>query len=164
MQLTLYTDYSLRVLVYLSLKHGKTVTITELADFYKISRNHLVKVVHNLASKNFITTIRGKNGGMQLTRNPESITIGNVVRVTEPNFHMVECFDRPSNHCAITPVCALKSVLHQATQQFLEMLDRYTLADAVSNKALVSNLVRPKVSLDRDETQQAGHPTEATKK
>lgn len=132
MQLTLHTDYALRVLVYLSQKGDELATISEIADFYQISRNHLVKVVHHLASQGFIQTTRGKHGGMRLARAPALISVGEVVRRMEPNFDIVECFSGSNPPCAVTPVCALKEVLYRATNEFLGLLDRYTLADAIA--------------------------------
>lgn len=99
MQLTLYTDYSLRVLLYLGIHKNEKATINEIADYFKISRNHLVKVVHNLAVCGYIHTVRGKGGGMSLARPAEEINIGDVVRHTEPNFHVVECFNPQTTHC-----------------------------------------------------------------
>lgn len=131
MRLTLYTDYSLRVLLYLAFKKDETVTITELADFYKVSRNHLVKVVHNLGLKGFITTTRGKNGGMRLARAAEDIVIGDVVRAMEPDFDLLECFNPSTDQCVITNACTLKNVLFDAKNNFLKQLDRYTVADAI---------------------------------
>ncbi|MBI3903612.1 MAG: Rrf2 family transcriptional regulator [Nitrosomonadales bacterium] len=131
MRLTLYTDYSLRVLLYLAYKKDETVTISELADFYKISRNHLVKVVHNLGLKNYIHTTRGKNGGLRLARPASEIIIGHVVRAMEPDFDLLECFNPKEDHCVITRACSLKFVLFEARDIFLEELDKYTLADAV---------------------------------
>lgn len=131
MQLTLHTDYSLRVLVYLTQKGGEQATISEIADFYQISRNHLVKVVHHLAGKGFIHTTRGKHGGIRLARAPELIAVGDVVRQMEPNFDIVECFNANTPGCTVAPVCALKSVLYQANKEFLAVLDNYTLADAI---------------------------------
>ncbi len=134
MQLTLYTDYSLRVLVYLGLKGEALATITEISDNYEISRNHLVKVVHNLSNNGFIHTVRGKGGGMRLAFAPEDINVGTVVRATEKNFNIVECFDRDNSNCPITPVCALKGALKEASRNFLGVLDRYTLADVLVNR------------------------------
>ena len=131
MQLTRYTDYSLRVLAYLSLKNDCAVTISEIANYYDISRNHLVKVVHHLASIGFIKTTRGKGGGIRLAHKPEAICIGDVVRQTEPNFDIVECFNHTNQPCVIEPLCTLKMSLHEASQSFLAVLDKYTLADAV---------------------------------
>lgn len=135
MQLTLHTDYSLRVLVYLAEKGAEQATISEIAEFYGISRNHLVKVVHHLSIKGFIHTTRGKHGGMVLARAPELISIAKVVQEMEPNFDIVECFNSSNPLCTIAPVCALKSALYQASRAFLAVLDNYTLADAVSRSA-----------------------------
>jgi len=133
MQLTLYTDYSLRVLIYLSLHPDKLVTISEITDFYEISRNHLVKVVHNLSQKGFIESTRGKHGGLRLANEPEAIRVGDVVRATEPNFNMLACFDKADEvSCKVMPVCNLIGVIEQATQQFLGHLDQYTLADVLA--------------------------------
>lgn len=131
MQLTLHTDYSLRVLIYLAERGDELATISEVAEFYDISRNHLVKVVHHLAGEGFILTTRGKNGGMRLARAPEEISVGHVVRRMEPNFDIVECFNSESRACTVAPLCALKGVLYQAGEAFLGLLDRYTLADAI---------------------------------
>jgi Rrf2 family nitric oxide-sensitive transcriptional repressor len=137
MRLTLYTDYSLRVLLYLANREDKNVTISELADFYKISRNHLVKVVHNLGLKNYIMTTRGRNGGLRLARPAKDILVGAVVRATEPDFDLLECFNPATDHCAITRTCSLKSVIFNAQASFLGILDQHTLADIAkaSNKA-----------------------------
>lgn len=131
MQLTIYTDYSLRVLLYLGLHPDKRVTISEIADAYGVSRNHLVKVVHNLALEGWIHTIRGKSGGMQLAFPPDQINIGAVVRKTEPHMNLLECFDREINTCPIISTCALKRVLYQARKAFMDVLDQYTVADAL---------------------------------
>lgn len=148
MQLTMHTDYALRVLVYLTQKGDELATISEIADFYQISRNHLVKVVHHLASKGFIQTTRGKHGGMRLARAPELISVGEVVRRMEPNFDIVECFSGSTPPCTVTPVCALKEVLYRATNEFLGLLDRYTLADAIAKTDKVG-VVFPVVQLIR---------------
>jgi Rrf2 family nitric oxide-sensitive transcriptional repressor len=141
MQLTRYTDYSLRVLAYLCMKDDCAVTISEIADYYSISRNHLVKVVHHLASIGFINTTRGKGGGIRLAHKPESIRIGDVVRQTEPNFDIVECFNHENKPCIIEPLCALKMSLYEATKSFLAVLDKYTLADAIKKDSPVMQSV-----------------------
>lgn len=142
MQLTQYTDYSLRVLIYLSQKQeGKLATITEVADFYGISRNHLVKVVHNLSMNGYILTLRGKHGGMKLARPAEEINVGEVVRKTEPNFYIAECFDKKNTSCVIVPICALKSMLFEARTNFLQTLDRYTIANSlVENHGMLEKI------------------------
>ena len=95
------------------------------------TRNHLVKIVHHLSNAGFIQTTRGKNGGMKLARSPELISIGDVVRRMEPNFDIVECFNAENPACVVSSVCALKSALYQAGNEFLGVLDRFTLADAM---------------------------------
>ncbi len=140
MQLTQYTDYSLRTLIYLGLK-DETATIGEIADFYKISKNHLVKVVHNLSLKGFIASTRGKGGGLRLAKTPDEINIGEVVRNTEPHFHVVECFNPEAQPCAVAPLCVLKSVLANATRDFLNTLSQYTLADLLGKRQEMLNLL-----------------------
>ena len=149
MQLTRYTDYSLRVLIYLSLNKDKIVTIDEINDFYQISRNHLMKVVHDLSLKGFINTTRGKNGGMELARAPEQISIGEVVRRMEPHLDLVECQSEDAGYCRVTPVCTLKSVLDDALELFLSHLDEYTLADATTSNASMQLLGKLNVRLPR---------------
>jgi Rrf2 family transcriptional regulator, nitric oxide-sensitive transcriptional repressor len=132
MRLTLHTDYSLRVLLYLAASESGTATITELADFYEISRNHLVKVVHHLGLKGYIQTMRGKNGGICLARPPEQISIGEVVKNTEPDLNLLECFDQKTDHCVISSDCRLKGLLFRARDQFVKELEKSTLADVAA--------------------------------
>jgi len=132
MQLTQYTDYSLRVLLFLGLHPDRRCTISEISDAFEINRNHLVKVVHNLSSSGWITTIRGKSGGMELSVAPEQINIGAVVRHTEPHFNLLECFDYEKNTCTISPVCALRHALYKARKAFMDVLDDYCLADVLA--------------------------------
>jgi len=140
MRLTMYTDFSLRVLLYLANKEDENVTITEMADFYRISRNHLVKVVHNLGLDGYILTTRGRHGGLKLARPAKEILIGEVVRSTEPDFDLLECFNPVTDKCVISRSCSLKSVIYNAQAAFLEVLDKYTLADIAkaSKKAIPS--------------------------
>lgn len=140
MQLTQYTDYALRTLIYLAVSDAN-VTITEIAERYHISRNHLVKVVHNLGKLGYITTTRGRQGGLKLAFPPEKINIGEVVRRTEPNFHLVECFDAQRNTCVITPACRLMVTLDDAFRAFLAVLDQYTLADITENQRQLRKLL-----------------------
>uniref|UniRef100_A0A7C3QUM0 Rrf2 family transcriptional regulator n=1 Tax=Leptospirillum ferriphilum TaxID=178606 RepID=A0A7C3QUM0_9BACT len=137
MQLTLYTDYSIRVLLYLSAKPGSPSTITEVANAFGISRNHLVKVVHNLSTNGYIRTTRGKKGGMVLGRSAREISIGDLVRKTEPDFKIVECFGEETSTCPIDEVCSLKFVLRSALSSFLKTLDSFTLADITENAGLL---------------------------
>ena len=117
MHITRYTDYSLRVLIYLALQQERLVTIQQIADSYDISKNHLMKVVHQLTLKGYIESVRGKNGGLRLHRRPEDINIGVLVRETEQDMNLVECFSS-DNQCCITPVCGLKNILAEALRAF----------------------------------------------
>jgi len=133
MRLTRYTDYALRVLIYLGTKDGELSTIQEIADRYGISKNHLMKVVHDLQLKGYVETLRGKNGGLRLRRTPAEINIGAVVRDTEPDTALAECFSA-ENGCVITPSCELKHVLFKALQAFFAVLDSCTLADLLQGR------------------------------
>jgi len=130
MQLSLYSDYALRTLMYLALRKSEKASIDEIAKAYVISANHLVKVVHQLGKMGFIETVRGRGGGIFLTKHPSEIRVGDVVRRTE-NFVIVECFDDVNNSCPITSICSLKGVLNEATQVFLKSLDQYSLEDLI---------------------------------
>lgn len=143
MQLTQYTDYSLRVLIYLAKKTEGLATVSEIAEYHGISRNHLVKVIHNLALKGFILTTRGRNGGMTLSRPPSKIILGDVIRNTEPNFDIAECFNATNDCCVITRNCGLKSIFWEAQVGFIKVMDKYTLADAVTRDSLRSGAISP---------------------
>ncbi|RHW38385.1 Rrf2 family transcriptional regulator [Lysinibacillus yapensis] len=135
MRLTLYTDYSLRVLLYLGIKGSDRLsTIQEIAENYSISKNHLMKVTHDLGQLGLIETIRGRSGGIRLNVKPEEINIGQVVRHTEEDFHLVECFSPENNLCKLSPACQLKYALNEALMAYLQVLDRYTLADFLISK------------------------------
>jgi Rrf2 family nitric oxide-sensitive transcriptional repressor len=129
--LTLHADYSLRVLLYLATHEGRLTSTQEMADAYGISKHHLVRVVQTLAGQGFVDARAGRSGGVTLGREPKDINVGAVLRAAEPDFHLVECFNRESNTCPITPACGLKGVLAEAREAFLSILDRYTLADLV---------------------------------
>jgi len=131
MQLTSYTDYSLRALLYLGTTQDRLATISEVAAHHEISRNHLVKVVHNLGKNGFIQTIRGKSGGIRLARKPEDIVLADVVRLTEPHMEIQECFSNASNSCPLSDNCKLMGVLYQARQDFMKVLEGNTLADVL---------------------------------
>ena len=140
MQITSYTDYALRVLIYLASSPNKQATITEISDFFTISRNHLVKVVHQLGSKGFVITTRGKGGGFSLQRPPEQISIGEVVRSMETHFNWVECFDPAKQNCRLLPGCGLKQLLGRAGDAYLQVLDAATLADVLLGTVAVEPL------------------------
>lgn len=142
MNLTNYTDYSLRVLIYLAVKDkNEKSTITEITEAYQISRNHLTKVIHQLGLIGAITTTRGRGGGIMLAKDPKEIGIGSIVRQTEESFHIVECFDKENNKCVLTPICGLRHVLHEALTAYLDVLDKYTLADIVKEPNLYRALL-----------------------
>jgi Rrf2 family nitric oxide-sensitive transcriptional repressor len=130
MQLTLYTDYSLRVLLYLGLKNDRA-TIGEIATSFRISRTHLVKVVHALGKRGYIRTTRGPKGGIALARDPAKIRLGRFIFETEKTLDLVECFDAELNTCPIAGMCRLEDVLHAARTEFLSVLNRKTLADLI---------------------------------
>lgn len=134
MRLTQWTDYTLRVLMYCAASAGRAmpVTITEVAEAYGISRSHLMKIVQQLAALGWLETTRGRGGGMRLLRPAADITVGDVVRATETDFHLVECFDPAANQCRLTPHCRLRGALDQALAAYLAALDGVTLADLVA--------------------------------
>ncbi len=138
MRMTVLSDYSLRVLMYLAARRERLVTIREIATAYGISQNHLMKVVHGLGKCGYLETVRGRGGGLRLGMAAEKITLGAVLRTVEDDFELVECFGEDDT-CRITEVCRLKRVLQKALQAYLNELDQWTIADIVA---------RPKLLLD----------------
>lgn len=134
MQLTRYSDYSLRVLTYLALHPERLVTIEEIARRYGISKAHLMKVVHQLGQRGYVETLRGRGGGLRLARNADRIVVGEVVRATEGDLDLVDCFDPLTQRCVIQHACGLRPVLDEALGAFLAALDRYTVADLVTRR------------------------------
>ncbi len=132
MRLTNFTDYSLRILMYAAAQGDRLITIEETAAVYGISRAHLMKVANQLTRAGFLKAVRGRSGGLMLGRKPNKIGLGEVVRATEPDFALVECFT-PDNCCLITQRCRLRTILKEALAAFAETLDRYTLADLLLN-------------------------------
>lgn len=142
MRLTMYTDFSLRLLIYLGAKEtGELSTVQEISDAYKISKNHLTKVAHELGKMGLIETVRGRGGGIRLNVEPDQINIGELVRKTEDDFHLVDCFVPGSTKCVIAPACRLKGALAQAMNAYLAVLDSYTIADFLVNKDEVAALL-----------------------
>jgi Rrf2 family nitric oxide-sensitive transcriptional repressor len=127
MHLAQFTDYSLRALLYLNENHGRLSTVSEIAQWYGVSKPHMAKVVHNLVKLGYIKSTQGKGGGICLNKPANTINIGKLIRETEPNFHIAECFDRKNNTCRVHNNCKLKHVLHEATEKFLNVVDAYTL-------------------------------------
>jgi Rrf2 family transcriptional regulator, nitric oxide-sensitive transcriptional repressor len=133
MRLTSHTDYALRLLMLLAIEPDELHTIEEVARRYGISRNHLMKVAQTLAQGGFIASLRGRGGGLRLAREAAAINVGAVVRATEDDLALVECFDRARNSCVVAPACGLRGVLDEALRAFLRVLDGYSLTDLIGN-------------------------------
>ena len=142
MRLTQFSDYALRTLLYLRVHQDRAVPLAEVARSYGISYHHLVKVAVLLGELGVVATTRGRAGGYRLAKDPADINLGWLIRQTEPDFHLVECFDRATDSCSITPACKLRGVLMEATRSFLAVLDGYTLADFPASAAHGERLVQ----------------------
>ncbi len=134
MRLTRYSDYSLRLLMYVAVKPNELVAIADVSKAYDISKNHLMKIAHQLALAGFIETVRGRNGGLCLAKPASEINIGQVVRLTEADSVLVECCDSTTNTCIITRACRLKHILLRALEDFYKRLDQFTLADLLADQ------------------------------
>jgi Rrf2 family nitric oxide-sensitive transcriptional repressor len=141
MRLTAYTDFSLRVLIYLAINPERRPTIAEIAERYGASKAHMMKVVYQLGLKGYVATVRGKGGGLTLARPIETITVGEIVRQTEPDMAIVSCFDDGAPACVIAPACRLRGKLAEARAAFLKVLDDCTLAEVVGNKPALAVLL-----------------------
>ncbi len=140
MQLTLHTDYALRILLYLGTRRDRKVTISEIAEVYGISKNHLMKVTTHLSAGGYIESIRGNGGGLRLKMRPEEIVIGEVVRHTETDFALVGCFQNGGSTCRIETACLLRTTLRKALEAFFRVLDDYSLADLLVTRPLMAEL------------------------
>ena len=140
MQLNVFTDYACRVLIYAAVHDQEPCTSEQIAEAFGISRHHLVKVVNELQHLGYLETRRGRAGGLRLARAPERIRLGDLVRRTEGNLVLVECFDRETNSCPLTPACGLKGALKEAFEAFFAVLDRYSLADLVAEPRWVARV------------------------
>lgn len=147
MKLTTFTDYSLRVLMYLGLQEGRLATIAEIAAVFGVSEHHLTKVVHFLGRNGWLANVRGKGGGLALAVQPAQIVVGRVVQQTEGSSVAAECFEPGGGHCCIAPVCRLHGVLDEAFKAFYAVLDRYTLADILSNRMELADALLPARSI-----------------
>jgi Rrf2 family nitric oxide-sensitive transcriptional repressor len=140
MRLNQFTDYALRLCLYLAEHPDRTCTVREIAEWFGISRDHLVKVAHKLASLEFVSSTKGRGGGLRLARDASDITLAAIVRATEPDFHTVECLDAVRNTCRITKSCGLKHILNDATRAFLGTLEKRTLASIAHPRLSVPSL------------------------
>ena len=141
MRLTYHTDYALRMLVYLAVNRGRPSRVADVADSYGISRNHLLKVALHLGRLGYLTTVRGRSGGIALARKPEEINLGDVVRQIEDDFGLVECMRPEGGICLISPGCRLKRVVRKAVEAFLSVFDDYSLADIAGNREVLAELL-----------------------
>lgn len=135
MRLTRYTDYAMRVLLYLGAQPEKVCSISEIARAYGISQNHLMKVAHDLGKAGYIEGVRGRSGGVRLAKPADEINVGDVVRQTEEGFELVEC-----GTCVIAPACGLTGALDEALAAFMAVLDRYTLSDLLKKRSKLMRL------------------------
>lgn len=144
MRLTIFTDYTLRVLIYLGVHQHehRLTTISDVATAYGISENHLTKIVHHLAKQGYVETTRGKGGGMRLARAPEQVNLGDVVRGAEEDLAILECFQKNNTACPIGPSCALAEILAQAMRAFFDKLDSHTLADLLTQREKLAGNLR----------------------
>lgn len=142
MRLTRHTDNALRALIYLGIHTDEApARITDIARRMGMSEDHLAKVIARLAQLGYVETIRGRDGGARLAKPPEAIVVGEIVRATEDNLNLVECFDPATNQCPIAPACALAPALDEALTAFLSVLDRYTLADLIAKPRSLTRLL-----------------------
>ena len=132
MQLTIYTDYALRVLIFLATKEDRS-QISEISSYYNISFNHLTKAVHHLSKLGYVKSQQGRGGGIELAMNPKDINIGKVLEACEPSMAMVECMGS-DNKCVITSACHLKTIMIKAKKAFLNELRQHHLSDIINHK------------------------------
>lgn len=136
MNLSKFTDYSFRVLIYLSQNDERLCTVEEMATNLDISENHLKKIVQRLGKTDFITSIKGRNGGLELGLEPKDINLGEVFKITEDNLTLVECFCHSGYKCNLDGVCNLKSILNKSLTSFIDELSKYTLEDIINGEKL----------------------------
>lgn len=150
MRLTIYTDYALRMLIYLGVHGDRLCSIGTIASSYGISKNHLMKIVVDLAANGIIQSVRGNGGGIRLAKPPSEIAIGDVVRITESDMFLVACFDAAAPACRISSDCKLRAALAQALGSFMSVLDGYTLADVIVNRqSRIQSLLGIEIVADR---------------
>jgi len=155
MRLTVYTDYTLRVMMYLAASYpgGRVVTIEEIANAYGISRSHLMKIVNELSNNGYVEAQRGRTGGVKLARSPDEISVGELVRMAEKDFSVVPCHDSHDEpQCAILPACNLKRGMRRAVEAFISELDQMTLAQTITVPSVAVSLLHIDKGHHRDAT------------
>jgi Rrf2 family nitric oxide-sensitive transcriptional repressor len=151
MQINQFTNYALRILMYCAVHDDRAARTSEIARAYGISENHLTKVAQQLAAGGYLRTSRGRGGGLRLDRPPHDIVVGEVVRWTEGTLKLVECFDLETNTCPLAPACRFREALQRALEAFFLVLDSYTLADLVSHRCALADLLDgPKATVAND--------------
>ena len=141
MRLTIYTDYALRLMMYLAVKDDGLATIADIAESYDISRAHLMKVAHQLGAAGYVETVRGRNGGLRLAKPAQSIRLSELVRHTEPDMAVMPCLKPVDAPCVIKRCCVLRTALNEAEAAFVKVLDRYTLGDLVAPRTRLRSLL-----------------------
>ena len=152
MKLTKYADLSLRLLMYLAMRRGESVTIQEVSDRFAASKNHMVKISHQLTKAGLVESTRGRNGGVCLARSPESITVEEALRATENSFDFVECLGAAHNHCVISDVCKLSGIFGTARAAFFDVLRQVSLADLVENSGALEECLLPLPAVNQERT------------
>lgn len=143
MKLTSFTDYSIRLLMYVAINKDDLVSVKEVAGVFNISKNHLMKIVHELGKEGYLETVRGKNGGFRIGKPPKDINMGKLVRFTEDDLNVVECFNEETNNCKIVNHCMFAGVLQMALDAFFDVLDGHNLDDLIEDKIFIASLLRP---------------------
>lgn len=140
MKLTIQSDIALRILIYLGSHADRSASVAEISRVYDLSQHHVAKVAHLLCRNGLVQTRRGKTGGYLLTRDPKEINVGAVIRLAEPDFQLLACFQKETDRCRISRVCRLKTILVEARDAFLAVLDGYTLADLLKPRGALREL------------------------
>jgi Rrf2 family nitric oxide-sensitive transcriptional repressor len=164
-QLTIYSDYALRTLMYLGTHTDRPVSVSEVSAAYGISAHHVAKVAKALVRGGFARAHRGRSGGLELAKAPRDLTVGDVLRYTEPTLDLLECFDRTTSTCPLTGACRLQGALHDARRAFFAVLDRTTLADLVTGTpSLIKRLgASPRAATSRRPSSGAKRRTSSTR-
>jgi Rrf2 family nitric oxide-sensitive transcriptional repressor len=143
MKLTSYSNFALRSLQLAALRGPDLIRVDDVVKVHGLARPHIVKIVHDLGKAGYLETVRGRGGGFRLARKPEDITVGEIVRLTEGSFDLVECFNPTSNTCPLIGICKLSHALHEAYRAFMAVLDDLTIADIAANRGQLLDRIQP---------------------